>query len=77
VDPVSSAWLDKGTLGLVILMLLGALGVVWTRMGEKEKRISDLQDARVADAREQTRQLYDATATLKTAMDLIKAGRPS
>jgi hypothetical protein len=74
MDPISIQKLIE-TVGLPISVSIGLiyiLGIIWKDNKEKEKKINDVQDARVQDSKEREDKLFVA---LQITTDELKAVR--
>lgn len=73
MEQIIASLLEKGWPGLVVAVSLFAIWKMWGMLEEKQKRIDDLQEKRMAEALENIKVVEKNNTTLAGLIDIIKA----
>ncbi len=70
-----SALLDKGILGIIVVILIGAVVFLYKQVNDKQKEKDELQEKRIAESREGIKAIEQNTNTLETLTEVLRAQR--
>jgi len=73
VEQILTALLEKGWPGIVVAVCFYVVYKMWGIVEDKQKRIDELQEKRMAEALENIKVVERNTATVAGLIDIIKA----